>query len=188
MIRINNSVDGVEVVSYDSLYYGKKLKFTPINRNDGLDYNEEGSFMVNGKGSRMNGLPSILSFDKDELVLADTDNSIIRLDPRGYKVSIVPMRVKFNQTDFRGIRYYTILTENGHGGEVGVLDNTDVCYLSNKYGHFNDSNKIVLNDINGRSVRGYSLIMSDRDLLRCAGYILEGLGGDEIKEEKTVDE
>lgn len=180
MIRINN---GVDVLSYDNLYDGKRLKFTPINRNGGLNYNEDDAFMVNGEGD-----PSVLSFDDDEVVLVDTDNSIIRLDPRGYKVSIVPMRVEFARTDSRGLRVYTILSENGDGGSVGVLDNTDVYYMSDKYGDFDDSNTITLIDINGRSVRGHSIVVSDRDLLRCAGYILEGSGGDEVKEEEAIDE
>lgn len=150
-------------------------------------------------------LNDMLTFDDDEISIADAsrfnfldDGNLIKADDADWSIDahqfnlvIPPVQVRRHHADGRK-RFYKISESNDL---LVIIDNSDVAHdpeLSSDETVVNDLCLILEKD--GRMlIRGYNWYdengqyktISDRKLLRLAGYDLDGVGGDEINEEEV---
>lgn len=82
----------ISIANLGGLYRGRTIRFSPL-MDGGLDVDEDHAFTVNGDGN-----PQLLQFDNDCATIAEQDGSIVRLDVRNYRMTILPYHVRFNDS------------------------------------------------------------------------------------------
>lgn len=150
----------------------------------GLDVDEDHAFTINGDGN-----PQLLKFDDDCATIAEQDGSIVRLDVRNYRMTILPYHVRFDDSsvdsDGAVVRNYMVANDDDDDGDIiSVYDyRYDYRESESKGSSFVRAmyqDKIVLRNPSECLVG--SSEVTDRELLRMAGYVVIGMAGDETNE------
>lgn len=185
--------------SYKDLCLGRNSRLV---REVGADFSEEDRPFIELDDALLN---DILMFDDDEILITDAsrfnfldDDNIIKangvnwsINIRRFDLVIPPVQVKYHHADGRK-RFYKISESNDL---VDIIDNSDIAHdpeLSSDETVVNDlclilekDGRMLIRGYNGYDENGQYKVISDRELLRLAGYDLDGVGGDEINEEET---
>ena len=178
-----NDGKSISIVNLGGLYHGRIIRFSPL-KDGGLDVDEDHAFTINGDGN-----PQLLKFDDDCATIAEQDGSIVRLDVRNYRMTILPYHVRFDDSsvdsDGAVVRNYMVANDDDDDGDIiSVYDyRYDYRESESKGSSFVRAmyrDKIVLRNPSECLVG--SSEVTDRELLRMAGYVVIGMAGDETNE------
>lgn len=178
-----NDGKSISIVNLGGLYHGRTIRFSPL-MDGGLDVDEDHAFTINGDGN-----PQLLKFDDDCATIAEQDGSIVRLDVRNYRMTILPYHVRFDDSsvdsDGAVVRNYMVANDDDDDGDIiSVYDyRYDYRESESKGSSFVRAmyqDKIVLRNPSECLVG--SSEVTDRELLRMAGYVVIGMAGDETNE------
>lgn len=185
--------------SYKDLCMGRKSRLV---KKVNADFSEEDRPFIELSDDL---LKDMLTFDDDEISIADAsrfnfldDGNLIRadgadwsIDTHQFNLVIPPVQVRYHHADGRK-RFYKISESNDL---LDIIDNSDIVHdpeLSSDETIVNDlclilekDGRMLIRGYNGYDENGQYKTISDRRLLRLAGYDLDGVGGDEINEEET---
>ena len=173
----------ISIANLGGLYRGRTIRFSPL-MDGGLDVDEDHAFTVNGDEN-----PQLLQFDNDCATIAEPDGSIVRLDVRNYRMTILPYHVRFNDSavdsDGAVVRNYMVANDDGNEDIISVYDyRYDYRKPESKESSMARvmyQDKIVLRNPYSECLIGSSEV-TDRELLRMAGYVVIGMAGDETSE------
>ena len=173
----------ISIANLGGLYRGRTIRFSPLMEG-GLDVDEDHAFTINGDGN-----PQLLKFDNDCATIAEPDGSIVRLDVRNYRMTILPYHVRFNDSavdsDGAVVRNYMVANDDGNEDIISVYDYRYDYRESESKGssmaRVMYQDKIVLRNPYSECLIGSSEV-TDRELLRMAGYVVIGMAGDETSE------
>lgn len=178
-----NDGKSISIANLGGLYHGRTIRFSPL-MDGGLDVDEDHAFTINGDGN-----PQLLKFDDDCATIAEQDGSIVRLDVRNYRMTILPYHVRFDDSsvdsDGAVVRNYMVANDDDDDGDIiSVYDyRYDYRESESKGSSFVRAmyqDKIVLRNPSECLVG--SSEVTDRELLRMAGYVVIGMAGDETNE------
>lgn len=178
-----NDGKSISIANFGGLYHGRTIRFSPL-KDGGLEGDEDHAFTVNGDGD-----PQLLQFDKDCATIAEPDGSIVRLAVRNYRMTILPYHVRFNDTavdsDGTVVRNYMMANDDDNEDIISVYDyrydNLESESKESSFARAMYKNKIVLRNPYAECLIG-SFEVTDRELLRMAGYVVIGMAGDETSE------
>lgn len=178
-----NDGKSISIANLGGLYHGRTIRFSPL-MNGGLEGDEDHAFTVNGDGD-----PQLLQFDNDCATIVEPDGSIVRLDVRNYRMTILPYHVRFNDTavdsDGTVVRNYMMANDDGNEDIISVYDyrydNLESESKGSSFVRAMYKNEIVLRNSYAECLIGSSEV-TDRELLRMAGYVVIGMAGDETNE------
>lgn len=172
----------ISIANLEDLYHGRTIRFSPL-MDGGLDVDEDHAFTVNGDGN-----PQLLKFDDDCATIAEQDGSIVRLDVRNYRMTILPYHVRFNDSavdsDGAVVRNYMVADDEDNEDIISVYDyRYDYREPESKSKGASFARAIYKNEIVLRNPYAECLVgsseVTDRELLRMAGYFIIGMAGDE---------
>ena len=170
----------IGILNMDALYGTKHIRFTPL-KDGGLEGDEDHAFTVNGDGE-----PWLLNFDEDCVTLVESNEAVVRFDPRNYRTTILPVPAEFAWSDTApgnvDVRYYRIPNTDDNAGLIDVKAYNHV-NLDGDDDHPDDDlheyqYHLVLETSHGQVLIGETGV-TDRELLRMAGYTIVGKAGDE---------